>query len=214
MFSEDLETMLLIDWDGVSQMVNEIMDVNHTLDRPRVKSWLESDNFDINEDLFATLYSFVNFYAQKIGTKPDIEARRGMYRAGVPRLSDIIGLKAAQCVEISALAQLYLQEAGMDSSLFTGEVLWKKKHEFGEMHTFIPLKFEGKEYIFDPANSHRTSISDESAMLLPRIQVVQNFRERVGRDRKTYVDTRSVFNSEPVWYGVGDQSNVTPDDFV
>lgn len=211
-YSDNMNTMLLVDWSGVESLIGQMQTTQEKYSRLRMKNWLESENMFIDEDLFAMLYTFVNIYNEQIGFKSNGQTRRELYHNGIPKLSEVINAKAAECAEIAVVAQLYLQELGLDSSYFQGEVLWKKTFEFGEMHSFIPLMFDGKEYIFDPANPHDTTGNVE--MLLPRIQVVQDFKEWVGRDRKTYVETRSVFNQSPIWYGVGNATNITEQDFV
>ncbi len=213
-FTDETDVKALVDWSGLESLVQEMRDTAPKYDRTKLKVWLESGKIDVDENLFATLYAFTNVYNQRIGFKSDSAKRSEIYRSGSPRLSEVITGNVAECAEIAALSQLYLQEEGIDSSYFSGEVLWNKEWEFAEAHTFIPLKFNGQEYIFDPANPHKASSTDGAEMLMPRIQRVENFRDKVGQGKKAYVETTSALNQSHAWYGVGNGTNVSERDFV
>ena len=213
-FTDEMDVKALVDWGGLESLVHEMRDAASKYDIPKLKAWLESGNIDVDENLFATLYAFTNVYNQRVGFKPDSAKRSEIYHNGSPKLSDVIFDNAGECSEIAAVAQLYLQEEGIDSTYFSGEVLWNKEWEFAEAHTFVPLKFDGQEYIFDPANPYKASSTDGAEMLMPRIQKVENFRDKVGQGKKAYVETTSVLNQSPAWYGVGNGTNVSERDFV
>ena len=217
-FSDELDTKVLVEGDGLESLVQEMKDTASRGDRTKLKAWLESGNLDVDENLFATLYAFTSVYNNQVGFKPDSAKRREMYSNGFPRLnlSEIITGNAAECAEIAALAQLYLQEeGGAGSTYFSGEILWNKKHEYADAHSFIPLKFNSQEYVFDPANPHRASSTRDGAeMLLPRIQKVENFRDKISQGKKAYIETSSVLDQSLAWYGVGDGTNVSERDFV
>jgi len=212
--TDEIDVKAFVDGNGLESLVQEMRDTAPKYDRTKLKAWLESGHIDVDENLFATLYAFTNVYNQRVGFKSDSTKRSEIYHNGSPKLSDVVLGNAAECAEIAAVAQLYLQEEGIDSTYFSGEVLWNKEWEFAEAHTFVPLKFNGQEYIFDPANPHKTSSTDGTEMLMPRIQKVENFRDKVGQGKKAYVETTSVLNQSPAWYGVGNGTNVSERDFV
>ena len=208
------DVKVLVEGDCLESLVQEMKDTASGYDRIVLKNVLPR-NIDFDENLFATLYAFTSVYKKNIGFKTDSAKRNEMYRNGSPiSLGEMIEADAAKCVERAILAQLYLQEEGsVDSAYFSGEVIWNKEDEFAGGHAFILLKFNDHEYIFDPANPHETSQTKTG--LLPRMQEVENFRDKISQGKKAYVETSSVFDqSAPVWYGVGDGASVLERDFV
>lgn len=211
-YTNETDIKVLVDSSRLEPLIQEMRDNASKYDRSKLKAWLQSGNIDIDENLFATLYAFTNVYTQRVGFNPDSAKRRELYHNDSQRLSEVINRNAAECAEIAALAQLYLQEERIDSTYFSGEVLGSKSWEFAEAHTFIPLKFNGREYIFDPANPHKASCADGTETLIPRIQKVENFRDKVGQGKKAYIETTSVLNQSQVWYGVGNGTEVSESD--
>jgi len=210
--TDETNVRVLVDWNGLESLVQEMKAVAQKYDRPKLKEWLKSSKIEVNEDLFAMLHAFTDVYKERIGFEQDSNKRRELYCGDSPRLSEVIRGNAAECAEITALAQLYLQEE-IDSTYFAGEVLWNKDREFAEAHSFIPLIFDGQEYIFDPANPHKVPTKGGEKMLIPRIQKVEGFRDKINQGKKTYVEATSVLNQTSAWYGVGDGTNVSERDF-
>ena len=210
--TNETDINVFVDSANLESLIKEMKDTAAKYDKSKLKEWLESQNIDVDENLFAILYAFTDVYKNKFSFSPDLEKRDKLYKEKSP-LSKVIFEKAAACAEISALAQLFLQSEGVDSSYFFGEVLWNKEWEFADAHTFIHLEYKGKEYIFDPMNPHvRTAKGDE--VLIPRLQRVENFKDKVSQDRKTYVETSSVLSGSTVFYGVGDGTSVCEGDIV
>ena len=210
------DVKVLVELNGLESLIHEMKDTASKYDRAQLRTRLEYGNINIDENLFATLYAFTRVYNEHIGFKADSAKRAEMYRNGSPRsLSEMIEGNAAECVERAALAQLYLQgEGSVNSTYFNGEVLWNEEHEHADGHAFLLLKFNSQEYIFDPANPHKTLLTDGAEGVFPRIQKVENFREKISQGKKAYVETLDVWTQSPVWYGVGDGTNVSERDFV
>ena len=243
LLSDEYGVGALVDGDNLESLVREMKDAASRYDRAGLKTWLKSGNIDVDENLFTILLAFTSVYDEHFGFEPDPAKRAEIYAGKVtgnasinftsydlitdeilaynaanpPKLSELLTANAAQCSEVAALAQLYLQEEGsVDSTFFAGEaIFFNKETEFADGHAFIPLKFNGHEYIFDPVNPHRAlSNSDGAEFLLPRIQEVENFREKMGQGKRAYVETSSVLDQSRVWYGTGDGSSVLERHFV
>ena len=214
-FSDEADLNVFVDGDGLESLVQEMQETASNYDKAKLKAWLESANIDVDAELFATLYAFTNIYNKHTGFKSDHAKRKEFYLENeLPKLSEIIKGQMAECAEIAALAQLYLQEERIDSAYFSGEVIWKKKMEFAEAHSFIPLKFNDNKYIFDPANPYKVSGTDGTEILMPRIQKVESFREKISQEKKTYIETINVIDKTSAWYGTGNGTNVCEKDFV
>jgi hypothetical protein len=212
-FTDNPEITMFVDWNGLESLISEMKEIAPTYYLPELKSWLKSARIEVDEQLFAPLFAFTSAYDKRIGFDSDPSKRFSLYRDNSPNLSDIVKGNAAACSEIAALAQLYLQEQGIVSSYFAGEVLWNKEQEFGEPHAFILVNYEGKEFIFDPSNPHSARTSD-GQLKIPRIHKVDSFKEKIRKGKKTYVETINVLTKLPSWYGVGDGTSVTERDLA
>jgi hypothetical protein len=166
-FSDELSLNTLIDTENLKDTL-KIIRKNAEKNREQTKKWLADVNPDIDSELFTHLMAFTQVYDKKYGYKADHNKREAEYSKGNPGLSELIKLHAAECAEIAAFAQIYLQEVGIKSSFFSGEVLSSKKDEFAEKHSFIIIDYKGKEYIFDPANPIRADNNGKEYML-PRL---------------------------------------------
>jgi hypothetical protein len=211
-WTDRIDRHIFVDSDNLESLINEMKCKAAEYDKSKLKAWLESHTIDVDENLFAILYAFTDVYKNKFGFSPDLEKSDGLY-SKESSLSRIVLEGAAACAEVSALAQLFLQSEGVNSSYFFGEVLWSEDDEFADAHTFIYLEHEDKEYIFDPMNPHvRTAEGGE--IFIPRLQKVEGFKDKVSGNRKTYVETRSVLSGSTAFYGVGDGKNVCESDIL
>ncbi len=122
------------------------------------------------------------------------------------KLSDVFEYKSAECAEIAALAQYFLQGEGVDSSFFSGEVLWNKDDEFGEKHSFVILRDKDKQqYIFDPANPTKMQHG-----IYPSLYTVKpDFDAEVRKGQKRFVAGTNILTKREVSYGVGNGTNVS-----
>jgi hypothetical protein len=125
-------------------------------------------------------------------------------------LSDVFNNEAAECAEISALAQKYLQQENISSSYFSGFVLWDKNHEFSEAHTFIIVRENQKFYIYDPTNPINTNLGK-----FPSIYTVDvNFDKEMAEGKKKFVTSNNILSKKEVYYGVDDHSNIIPEKHI
>ncbi len=178
-----------------------------TYDLPKLKQWLGSQRIEIDEKLFATLFAFTKKFEEKYPDNPDrAEARRKLYgeKSKEVKLSDIFNANAAECAEIAALAQVYLQQEGVPSTYFSGDVLWNKDEEFSEEHSFIIIRQGDKVYIYDPANPTNTTSGK-----FPSIYTAEaNFDEEIAKRQKRFVTAKNLLSKKVAFFGTNDGTNV------
>ena len=154
-FSTETNIKITGDFENFQQFLAEIHELAGKYDLSKLKEWLQSQDFKIDEKLFATLFAFTKKFEEKYPDNPErAAARRKLYNAkgGEIRLSDVFDGNIAECAEIAALAQKYLQQEGVPSAYFSGDVLWNRDTEFSEEHSFVVIRQGDEIYIYDPAN--------------------------------------------------------------
>jgi len=179
-------------------------------DAQKLREWLSSQNIEIDEKLFAKLFAFTKKLDQQYPENPDrSKQRQELYqeKRDALKLSDIFEANAAECAEIAALAQSFLQEEGVSSSYFSGDALWDKGQEFSEEHSFVIIHDGAKTYIFDPANPTNTNSGK-----FPSIYKTEaNFEEEMGKKQKKFVTATNLLSKKQAFYGANDGSNVSPE---
>ncbi len=121
----------------------------------KIKEQFLSKGIEINERLYAKLFFFTKEYLEKYPINQEGEKLREQFykQEKDGKLSEIFKKNSAECAEIAILAQFYLQQEDVQSSYFSGEVVWDKDDEEGcNQHTFIIIKNNNRTYIYDPAN--------------------------------------------------------------
>ena len=134
-----------------------------------MQKWLNSLAPDFNIKTFAHLCAFDNVLRKmypELSAHPD--KRKIFYDGSEKTLSEAVTAGVCQCAEIAILAQAYLQQQGIESKYFGGELLRSANDEFGEPHSFISLKTSGQDYIYDPANP-----LPSKGLYLPRIATIE-----------------------------------------
>ena len=201
--SNELCSFIHVDNNNLTNLLDEMNEREEGLNRDALRNNLKNSNAtDVDENLFAALYAFTDIYNKKIGFNPNETERREAYHKGIPHLSQIIGNNLGMCSELSILAQLYLQEKGINSSYFNGEVVWSKDNEFPESHSFIHLK-NGKEYIFDPMATPKLG----NGLVIPALKRVKDFKGKLSKDKKSYIETKDIISKKSTYYGVGNHTN-------
>ena len=105
-------------------------------------------------------------------------------------MSDIFGANTAECAEIAALAQGYLQQEGIPLSYFSGDVLWNKDEESSEQHSFIVIRQGDKTYIYDPTNPVNATFGK-----FPSIYTTEaDFDEKMARGQKRFVTAKNLLS--------------------
>jgi hypothetical protein len=176
----------------------------------QLRELLDSADCEMSEKTFAELLAFTRSLAEEYPNASEgAENRQALYRNAKDglKLTDAFKENGAACVEISALAQGFLQKRGVESALFSGEVLWKNDQEFPEEHTFITFKDKGKTYIYDPANPVRNGDRPLPSVFLPALP----FEEEMRTDIKRFVTSTNVVTKMEAYYGVGNHTNIIPE---
>lgn len=206
-FSQKVNIKVEGDFENFKEFFQETQDMARKYDLPKLKEWLTSQGIEVDEKLFAELFAFTKKFEQKYPDNPErSETRKKLYREKGKqlKLSDIFHANSAECAEIAALAQGYLQQEGISSSYFSGDVLWNKEGEFSEEHSFIIIRQDGKVYIYDPANPTNTT-----AGKFPSLYTIKtNFDEEMAKGQKRFVTARNMLSRKEVFYGVNNGTNV------
>jgi hypothetical protein len=206
-FSSEANIKIEVDFQQFQELFQEAHEVAIKYDLPKLREWLTSQGIEVDEKLFAELFAFTKKFEQKYPDNPkSSEARKKLYseKGKELKLSDIFNANNAECAEIAALAQGYLQQEGISSSYFSGDVLWNREEEFSEEHSFIIIRQGNKVYIYDPANPTGTTLGK-----FPSLYTTEaNFDEEVAKGQKRFVTARNILSKKEAFYGVNNGTNV------
>lgn len=206
-FSAEANMKVTGDFENFKQFFTEAHELTSKYDLPKLKEYLSSQGIEIDEKLFATLFAFTKKFEEKYPDNPErAEARRKLYsdKSREIKLSEIFGANTAECAEIAALAQGYLQQEGVPSTYFSGDVLWNKDEEFSEEHSFIVIRQGDKVYIYDPTNPTGTTSGK-----FPSIYTTEaNFDEEMAKGQKRFVTAKNLLSKKEAFYGTNDGTNV------
>lgn len=206
-FSPEVNIKVEGDFENFKEFFQATQDIAHKYDLPKLKEWLSSQGIEIDEKLFAELFAFTKKFEQKYSDNPEsAESRNKLYKEKGKqlKLSDVFNANSAECAEIAALAQGYLQQEGISSSYFSGDVLWNKEEEFSEEHSFIIIRQGEKNYIYDPANPTSTSSGK-----FPSLYTTEaDFDEEMAKGQKRFVTARNILSKKEAFYGVNNGTNV------
>lgn len=206
-FSPEVNIKVTADFEKFKEFFQQIHEIAAKYDLPKLKEYLAANGIEIDEKLFSELFAFTKKFEQQYPDNPErAEARRKLYSEkgkGI-KLSDIFNANAAECAEIAALAQGYLQQEDVDSSYFSGDVLWNRDKEFSEEHSFLIIRIGEKVYLYDPTNPTNTT-----AGKFPSIYTTDaNFGEEMRKGQKRFVTAKNLISKKEAFYGVNDGTNV------
>lgn len=210
-FSSEANIKIICDLESFEDFFEKLHDIFIKLDLPKLREWLDQQGFTIDEKLFAELFCFTkNSEKQFSGENLErSESRRKLYKEKGEeiKLSQVFDANSAECGEIAALAQGYLQKEGISSTYFSGEVLWSNDQEYPEAHSFIVVRQNGKVYLYDPSNPTSTTSGN-----FPSIYTTDaNFDEEVRKGQRRFVTATNMLNKKKAFYGVSDGTNVIPE---
>lgn len=196
---------------GDFEMFNQFLTETHELvgkyDLPKLKEWLDSQEIEIDEKLFATLFAFTKKFEEKYPANPErAEMRRKCYseEGKEVKLSDIFDANSAMCAEIAALAQGYLQREGVPSTYFSGDVLWDRDNEFSGEHSFVVIRHGNKVYIYDPTNPVITTQGTFPSIYTTEVK----FDEEMARGQKRFVTAKNLLSKKEAFYGTNDGTSL------
>ena len=206
-FSTEANIKVTGDFENFKQFLAETHELASKYDLPKLKEWLGSQGIEIDEKLFATLFAFTKKFEEKYPDNLErAEARKKLYseKDKEIKLSDIFSANTAECAEIAALAQGYLQQEGVPSTYFSGDVLWNRDDEFSEEHSFAVIRQGERVYIYDPANP-----LEATSGKFPSIYTTEaNFDEEMRKGQKRFVTAKNLLSKKEAFYGVNDRTNV------
>lgn len=212
-FSNEANIKITGDFENFKQFLAETHELASKYDLPKLKEWLSSQGIEIDEKLFATLFAFTKKFEEKYPDNPErAEARRKIYneKGKDIKLSDLFNANIAACGEIAALAQGYLQQEGVPSTYFSGDVLWNRDKEFSEEHSFIIIRQSDKIYIYDPTNPVNTTSGK-----FPSIYTTEaNFDEEMAKGQKRFVAAKNLLSKKEAFYGTNNGTNIYPEKHI
>lgn len=183
-----------------------------------MKKWLNSFAPDFDVKIFSHMYAFDNILRKMYpDLSSNISKRQDFYdKEGSKTLSQSFNTGVCQCAEIAILAQTYFQKQGIETKYFGGELLRSANEEFGEAHSFITIKSEQNDYIYDPANPILNS-----GIYLPRISTIEatpsqkkQFENKIhtenNRRNCAFLEAKNILTKSSWYYGCGDGANVFP----
>jgi hypothetical protein len=196
------------DFENFQDFFDEVLELASKYNLPKLKEWLDSQGVEMNEKTFASLFAFTKKFEEKRKENPNRASdRRMLYTERKDlKLSDVFKGNIAECAEIAALTQAYIQKTGINSSYFSGDVLWRKDQEFPEAHSLIVIREGDKTYLYDPTNPTETNQGK-----YPSIYTTEsNFDMEVRKGQKRFVSARNLLNGKEVFFGVSDGTAINP----
>lgn len=211
-FSENLNIGVTVNVEAFQGFFARVKDFIEKLDLSIGEKWLKENNIEIDVKLWAHLFSFTKIYEKYYSdASSKREKRRDLYKKQPISLSDIFVAQSVECAEISTLAKMYFQEVGVDSSYFSGDVIWDKEHEFSEAHSFILLKSGDKFVIFDPTNPVNTTSGFMPSVYLTSVDFLQEMKKGI----KKFISLSNLISKKTAYFGQNNGTNVWPEkDFI
>jgi hypothetical protein len=211
-FAQEANIHIAGDFQSFSELNKEIKEKASGYDLAQFRQLLDQKNISLSEETVAKLFAFSRVYDANYPREPDTSARRRQYYSQKQdetiKLSDIMKENVAECAEITALSQWYLQGEKVDSSYFSGDVLWKSDQEFAEEHSFILIRDNGQTYIYDPTNPVRTT----DGKLYPSIYSTEaDFNQEVRQGKKQFLTAKNVIFDQEAYFGVNNGTSISPE---
>lgn len=210
--SNQVDRTVIGDFEHFSELLEEVRQDAHRQDTPQLKEWIEVKGYAIESKTLAALIALTKKLGENYRrTVNSSNVREEIYgKTADVKISDVFGKGAQECVEIAALAQYFLQEMGIASSFFSGEVLWRDDYEFGDKHSFIVIRNNEKQFVFDPANPTKATNG-----LHPSVYLLSaDFDSEVRKGQKRFIAGTNILTNQKAFYGVGDGTNISPEDLV
>jgi hypothetical protein len=212
-FSDETDIRIKADFEKFKDFFQETHAAAKKFESPKLQEWLAAQGIEIDAGLFAALYAFTKKFEKAYPENPDRSTTRAKLYAGKNRdlkLSDILEANGAECAEIAALAQGFLQHEGLGSSYFSGDALWDKEHEFSEQHSFIVIRHGAKTYIFDPTNPTETT-----GGTFPSIYAMDtDFDAEMAKGQKKFVTMTNILSKKQAYFGINNGTNVWPEKHI
>ncbi len=183
---------------------------------PELLNFLKQHRISMTPLLFAELLSFTKTIAARFPKLGCYDNSRADFYSKNPtaNLSDLFEKHLFQCAEFSAIAQLYLQNLGVDSEYVGGEFVGNKTWEFGHQHSFVIIHENGIDYVFDPANNNAGNMPNISIIeMTPEQKVEIQARLFTNKRKVAFFETRDIMTNQKAFYGYGDGLSLNEDLF-
>lgn len=205
-FSNEADAQITCDFNAMEKFFQAIHGFASSLDKEELKKYLERNKIELDEELFIPLFAITKALEKKLPPpKTDDEGRERVkkreelvFKKESVKLNELVNEKSVECAEIAALAQYALQNEKIDSSYFSGEIMRNKEWEGSDPHSFIPIHFKNKIYIYDPANPIETT-----GGLFPNINTTEaDFDAEVKKGKQQFVTAKNIVTQKETYYGV------------
>jgi hypothetical protein len=208
-FTQESNIEVIADIPAFENFYAEVDKLAATYNFSSLKQWMDTNGIKIDVQTLALLFAFTRKFKE---TFPDCskqaQNRLELYKSKSNiKLSDVFSEKAAECAEIAALTQGFLQSRNISSSYFSGDVLWKKEREFSDAHSFIVIREKGNVFFYDPSNPTQTQNG-----LHPSVYATDaDFDAEMAKNQKRFVVATNMINKTEICLGINDGTNVWPE---
>ncbi len=223
-FSGALDLAVTADIDNFEKFFKTVeKNASNFQNNENMKKWLNSFVPDFDAGTFSHMWAFDNVLRRMYpNLSSDISNRNSFYdKEGSQSLSQSFEAGICACAEIAILAQSYFQKQGIETKYFGGELLRSPNDESGEPHSFITIKTEKDDYIYDPANPML-----DSGMYLPRISTIEatpaqkkQFENKIhtedsSRRNCAFLEAKNIITKHSLYYGCGDGGEFMSPSFI
>ncbi len=220
-FSDKMDLFLQCDFDHpIIQKFYQNVDKNYNIfiENLKFKERYRAMKLPISEELFCRLFAYTWVFNKMFIRKEEnfyLDRLKHYDKGKIPLLSEILEKRVFMCAEQALLAHHYLKIHGIDSSYVWGELLTKLPEEngdFAEAHSFIYLKDNDIQFIYDP-----TLPTKSWTTLFPKIQKNLNysdFLELFRMAEKQFIAVEDLCNDSKFYYGFWDWTWISPENIL
>ena len=220
-FSDEMDLFLQCDFDHpIIQEFYQNVDKNYNnfIENLKFKERYRAMKLPISEELFCRLFAYTWVFNKMFIRKEEnfyLDRLKHYDKGKIPLLSEILEKRVFMCAEQALLAHHYLKIHGIDSSYVWGELLTKLPEEngdFAEAHSFIYLKDNDIQFIYDP-----TLPTKSWTTLFPKIQKNLNysdFLELFRMAEKQFIAVEDLCNDSKFYYGFWDWTWISPENIL
>ena len=216
-----MDLFLQCDFDHpIIQKFYQNVDKNYNIfiENLKFKERYRAMKLPISEELFCRLFAYTWVFNKMFIRKEEnfyLDRLKHYDKGKIPLLSEILEKRVFMCAEQALLAHHYLKIHGIDSSYVWGELLTKLPEEngdFAEAHSFIYLKDNDIQFIYDP-----TLPTKSWTTLFPKIQKNLNysdFLELFRMAEKQFIAVEDLCNDSKFYYGFWDWTWISPENIL
>ena len=220
-FSDEMDLFLQCDFDHpIIQEFYQNVDKNYNnfIENLKFKERYRAMKLPISEELFCRLFAYTWVFNKMFIRKEEnfyLDRLKHYDKGKIPLLSEILEKRVFMCAEQALLAHHYLKIHGIDSSYVWGELLTKlpgENGDFAEAHSFIYLKDNDIQFIYDP-----TLPTKSWTTLFPKIQKNLNysdFLELFRMAEKQFIAVEDLCNDSKFYYGFWDWTWISPENIL